>query len=176
MAGCLFSFAAPDLISPRPSLPIVLQSTFISLHENCKRYPSKLEEMSPSSCRRSVRSSQYRISSVLWSVAAKKISHLRIGVCFDSFFLSASDISNYCYRSSATPVNPTGSPSLPAPLSPTGARIRCSARPPKQFQRDFVIAASSKSSMPPNSKSAAVKHATALASSGSVGSPKIKQR
>lgn len=98
MVGCLFSFAAPDLISPRPSLPIVLQSTFISLHENCKRYPSKLEETSLSSCRRSVRSSQYRISSVLWSVAAKKISHLRIGVCFDSFFLSASDISNYCYR------------------------------------------------------------------------------
>ncbi|KAG1836618.1 hypothetical protein F4604DRAFT_1943019 [Suillus subluteus] len=76
----------------------------------------------------------------------------------------------------ATPVNPTGSPSLPAPLCPTGARIQCSAHSPRQFQRDFVIAALSKSRMPPNPKSAAVKHATALASSGSVGSPKIKQR
>jgi hypothetical protein len=90
MAGCLFSFTAPALISPRPSLLIVLQLTFISLHENCKRYPSKLEETSPSSCRRSVRSSQYHISSVLWSITSVYV--------LIHFFLSASDISNYCYR------------------------------------------------------------------------------
>ncbi|KAG1817567.1 uncharacterized protein BJ212DRAFT_1480138 [Suillus subaureus] len=79
------------------------------------------------------------------------------------------------HQYAATPVDPTSFPSVPAPLCPTGAQIRCSARSPKQFQHDFVIAALPKSPMPPNLKSAAVKHATALASSGSAGSPKIKQ-
>ncbi|KAG1737237.1 hypothetical protein EDB19DRAFT_1829663 [Suillus lakei] len=72
----------------------------------------------------------------------------------------------------ATPVNPTGSLSLPAPLSPTGAQIQCSARSRGQFQCNFIIAASPKSPAPPNVKSAAVKQATALAS---IGSPKVKQ-
>ncbi|KAG1778325.1 hypothetical protein EV702DRAFT_1196329 [Suillus placidus] len=70
----------------------------------------------------------------------------------------------------ATPVNPAASPSLPAPLCPTGSRIRCSARAPAQFQRDFVVAASQESSTP--SKSSAVKQATALA----VGTAKMKRR
>ncbi|KAG1768106.1 hypothetical protein EV702DRAFT_1050123 [Suillus placidus] len=69
-----------------------------------------------------------------------------------------------------TPVNPAASPSLPAPLCPTGSRIRCSARAPAQFQRDFVVATSQESSTP--SKSSAVKQATALA----VGTAKMKHR
>lgn len=67
-------------------------------------------------------------------------------------------------------MNPTASPSLPAPLCPTGVRIQCSARAPTQFQRDFVLAASQTSSTP--SKSSAVKQATALAA----GTAKMKQR
>ncbi|KAG2744245.1 hypothetical protein P692DRAFT_20877839 [Suillus brevipes Sb2] len=68
----------------------------------------------------------------------------------------------------ATPVNPTTSPPLPAPLCPTGSRIRCSARTPAQFQHDFIVAASQESSTP--SKSSAVKQATALAA----GTTKMK--
>ncbi|KAG1793274.1 uncharacterized protein HD556DRAFT_1443705 [Suillus plorans] len=72
------------------------------------------------------------------------------------------------HRFPATPVNPTVSPFLPAPLCATSVRIQCSAHAPAQLQHEFVLAA--ESSTP--SKSSAVKQATTLAT----GATKIKQR
>jgi hypothetical protein len=46
---------------------------------------------------------------------------------------------NSLFKDPASQVNPSGPPFLPGPLVATGAHIKCSARPTKQFERDFEV-------------------------------------
>lgn len=73
------------------------------------------------------------------------------------------------FKDPASQVNPSGPPFLPGPSVATGARIQCSARPTKQFERDFEVSN--------KSLSAAVQMGQALAkASPSKSKSDIRQR